>query len=108
MSNTGYRVVCGESANVGFFQACEDSACSKCDERVPFQGGQCLANPPEFGSRSVVFQCARGPEPDSSFVGIFGPVIAPAPQGASGAMEVTVAGTVFAVGVGAAAARARF
>lgn len=80
-----------------------------CEAPVQFQGGQCLPNPAQFGSRSVIFQCAPGPIPDSQIAPVTGGGSRPAPVtgpggGESSAAAITVGGAVLMAGVAAAAA----
>ena len=104
-ASTGYRVACAQSLNAGLYQTCGDAQCSQCDPPAPFQGGVCLPNPPQFGSASVIFQCAPGAVPDGTFAAVGGGSLRPAPLGAgngtSGAAAVTCAAAVAAIGVGA-------
>lgn len=64
-TNAGYRVTCNADGTSGTFQVCDGSttnsvyeACSSCGVQTPFTNGDCLPNPPVFGSRSVRFFCS--------------------------------------------------
>lgn len=100
-------IQCARSGTAGFFLSCGDATCSSVTSRTPFRAGECLPNPAQYGSRSVVFRCGAGSVPDAEVdAAIAGLPMGPAPQGirgASGAFEVTAAGVTIAVGAVTAA-----
>lgn len=107
VSNTGYKVTCAAGGGSGVFEACDDTTCGRCNPPTPFTTGQCVPNPPEFGSRSVIFNCGAGSGGGGGGVSPVtggGNVTAPAPAGSgSGAASVAVSITAAGVAVAAAA-----
>jgi hypothetical protein len=109
VSNTGYKVTCDGTSGGGSFVACDDATCSRCNPPTAFAAGQCVPNPPEFGSRSVLFNCGTGGGGGGGGGGVSpvtgggGGVAAPAPAGSSGAASVAVSVTAAGVAVAAAA-----
>ena len=54
--NTGYVVTCNANGTAGLFSVC-DATCSTCLTNTPFANNACLANPPQYGARSLQPQC---------------------------------------------------
>lgn len=58
-----YRVFCNDDGS-GIYQTCLDRTCASIRTTAAFRNdGDCLSNPPEFGSSSVAFRCAGQPPP---------------------------------------------
>lgn len=110
VSNTGYKVACSAAGDgSGSFSVCDSSTCGNCEEPVPFGASQCLAVPPQFGSRSVQFACGRasggggGVSPVTAGGGRNGTAATPG-GGESGAPPAVAAAALAAVGVAATGA----
>lgn len=95
----------------GFFVTCDDAVCTDAVTRTPFRSGQCLANPAQYGSRSVIFHCGAGSVPPSlvfnalnGFDASYGPAPAAGLRGGSSDGSAAVVGMATAIlGIAAAA-----